>query len=268
MVPTATIITLALLLVVSVLLPVVGILIVRRRTKVSIVSFFVGMAVFTVCFIIAIATSVLASSFIASPVILTLVLSLRAGLVEEFGRFTAFKWLLKRRTALGDGLMYGVGHGGMEVLLVFSLSMFSSLVLVLMYNFGALDALAASLPSDQFGALQQSIDQLAKTSPLLLSAGLVERLSALCVHIALSVIVFCAVRQKKWGYFVLAIALHTATDASTALYIAGYVGTWGIEAIVAGIAVCLALIAWRIARSYRPPQEVPPAPQAPLMPVV
>ena len=254
MVPIINIITLLALSIISVLLPIVGCLIVWRRTKVSIISFFIGMAVFTVCFIIAIATSLVAQYFIASPVVLTLVLSLRAGLVEEFGRFTAFKWLLKRRTALGDGLMYGVGHGGMEVLLVYSLSMVSNLVLVLMFNFGGIEALAAYAP-DQVDLLIQSMQQLVQASPLFLTAGLVERLSALCVHISLSVIVFCAVRQRKWLYFVLAIALHTLTDASTALYTGGYVGVWGLEGILVVIAACIALIAWRIGRAYRQPVE-------------
>ncbi|MCL1847866.1 MAG: YhfC family intramembrane metalloprotease [Coriobacteriia bacterium] len=255
MIPTVNIITLAALCIVSVALPVIGCIIVWRRTGASVISFFIGMAVFLVCFIIAIATSVLGQFLIASPVILTLVLSLRAGLVEEFGRFVAFKWLLKRRTAVSDGFMYGVGHGGMEVLLVLSLSMVSNLVLVFMFNSGGMEALAPYAAPDQIELLAQSMDELAKASPLYLSVGLIERISAMCIHISLSVIVFCAVRQRKWLYFLLAIGLHTLADASTALYVGGYVGVWGIEAILAGVAVCFALIAWRIARGYRLPVE-------------
>ena len=254
MVPTTIIVALIVLSVVSVLMLVIAWFIVWRRTKAGFVNALIGMAVFTVCYIIAIATSILASAFISNLVVLTLVLSLRAGLVEEFGRFVAFKWLLKKRKTIGDGLMYGVGHGGMEVLLVFSLAVVSSLALALMANSGNLDVMIALAP-DQAGALNASVTDLAQSNPLLLSAGLVERIVAMSLHIALSVIVFCAVRQRKWMYLVLAMALHALTDASTALYVSGIVGTWAIEGIIAAITAGVVVIAWRIARSYKPAPE-------------
>jgi uncharacterized membrane protein YhfC len=254
MIPTVHVVTISALVVVSLLMPIIGWYVVRRFTKVRASSFFVGMGVFFVCFIIAVATSVIGQQLIASPIILTLVLALRAGLVEEFGRFIAFKWLLKKKNAIGDSLMYGVGHGGIEVWLVFTLSMVSTLVLILMYNAGGLSALEALAPS-QAEVIAQSMQQVAATNPFALSIGLFERITTMCVHISLSVIVFCAVRQRKWSYFLLAIALHTAVDASLVLYIGGYVGVLTIEAIVTGWAICLAVIAWRIARGYRSPVD-------------
>ena len=273
MVPTINIITMAVLLVVSLLLPIVGCLIVKRRTKVSIVSLFIGMAVFAVCFVIGTATSYLASLFIASPIdltiVLTLVFSLRAGLVEEFGRFVAFKWMLKKRNKIGDSLMYGVGHGGMEVWLILTLSLASSLVLAFMANSGSMDTVIAAAP-EQADALNASVAVLADSSPLYLSAGLLERIIAMTVHIALSVIVFCAVRQRKWRYLLLAIALHTLVDASTVLYTTGLIGVWAIEGVLAGIVAIVVVIAWRIARGYRPPLEAweaapPPPPSSPAL---
>jgi uncharacterized membrane protein YhfC len=252
MIPTVHLVTVGVLVVVSLLMPIIGWYVVRRLTKVNAVSFFVGMGVFFVCFIIAVTTSVIGQQLIASPIILTLVLALRAGLVEEFGRFIAFKWLLKKKNAIGDSLMYGVGHGGIEVWLVFTLTMVSTLVMMLLFNTGGLTALEALAP-DQYEAIAESMQQVAATNPFALSIGLFERITAMCIHISLSVIVFCAVRQRKWSYFLLAIALHTAVDASLVLFVGGYVAVWTIEAIVAGWAICLAVIAWRIARKYRTP---------------
>ena len=254
MVPTENIVAIVVVLVVSVLLPVIGWFIVRRRAKVNIINALVGAGIFFICFIIAVVTSMLGSALIASPIILTLVLSLRAGLVEEFGRFVAFKWILKRSKTVNDALMYGVGHGGVEVLLVLSMSMISNLVFVATVNSGALDVMAAAAP-DQAAAIYAAAQTLIETSPLLFGAGLVERIIAMVLHISLSVIVFCAVRQRKWLYLLLAIALHTLLNSSIVLMIVGIVGVWGLELVLACIVVCVALIAWRIARAYRPPAE-------------
>ncbi|MCL2751085.1 MAG: YhfC family intramembrane metalloprotease, partial [Coriobacteriia bacterium] len=168
----------AVVFVLSLLLPIAAWFIVWRRTKASIVNLLVGMGVFFVCFNIAIATSLLGSVLITSPIILTLLLSLRAGLVEEFGRFIAFKWFLKRRNKVSDGLMYGVGHGGMEVLLVYSLAMVNNLIIVFMANTGTIDLLIAMAP-EQAEAIHEAIGLLAESSPLMLGIGLFERVSAL-----------------------------------------------------------------------------------------
>ena len=51
---------------------------------------------------------------------------LMAGLFEETGRFLSMKFLMKKEptTAL-PGLAYGAGHGGVEMLIVFGISMIS-----------------------------------------------------------------------------------------------------------------------------------------------
>lgn len=263
MVPLINILTLVAMLVLSVLLPVSVWFIVWRRTKASPVNLLVGMAVFFVCFVIAVATSLLGSMLIASPLILTLVLALRAGLVEEFGRFVAFKWLLKRQKNISDGIMYGIGHGGMEVLLVYSLAIVSNLVLVFMASTGALEPLYAEVP-EQAAAISGAIDAIAQSSPLTLSIGLFERVSALTLHISLSVIVFCAVRQKRWALFVLAIAMHALSDSTIALLVTGVVNIPVLEVIIFGVSLLTVFLAWLTARAYRKTQQAEQAEQAPM----
>jgi len=255
MVPTENIIAIAVVLVVSVLLPIIGWLIVKRRTGAKFANVLVGAVTFFICYVIAVITSLLGSMFIASPIILTLVLSLRAGLVEEFGRFVAFKWIMKRHNALGDALMYGVGHGGMEVLLVLTLVMINNLVFAIMANTGALENMNTLVPG-QVETIIESVKVLAQTHPLLFAAGLFERIVAMTLHIALSVIVFCAVRQKRLVYLLLAIALHTLVNSCIVLYVLGMVGVWGLEVVLAGAVVAVVFIARQIARAYRPPAEL------------
>ena len=43
---------------------------------------------------------------------------LMAGVFEETGRYVSFKWFLKKETRIQDGLSYGIGHGGIEAMLI------------------------------------------------------------------------------------------------------------------------------------------------------
>jgi uncharacterized membrane protein YhfC len=248
-IPLANIIAMVVVLLVSVALPTVACLVVRKITKASFMSLLVGMAAFFVCFIIAIASQMLFSLFIGSQTLLILVLALRAGVVEELGRFLAFKVFLRKKHVLGDALMYGVGHGGMEVLLVLTLGMVSNLAFVFMVNAGMLDMLVAAAP-EQAAALGSAVDTLANSSPLLFGMGLFERVSAMILHVSLSVIVFCAVRQRKPLYLVLAILMHTIADSSLLLLVNGWVSTELFELIIFVIAAICALIAWTFARRF------------------
>jgi uncharacterized membrane protein YhfC len=249
MVPLANMVTMVVVLLASIALPLIACLVVRKVTGAGFVSLLVGMAVFFVCFVIAIATQLLFTLVISSQVLLALVLALRAGVVEELARFLAFKVFLRRKQAVGDALMYGVGHGGMEVLLVLTLGMVSNLVFAAMLNAGTLETLISAAP-EQATALKDAADTLANSNPLFLGLGLLERVSAMTIHIALSVMVFCAVRQRKPLYLIVAILLHALADSSTLLLANGWVGAELLELILLATAALYALIAWRFAHRY------------------
>jgi uncharacterized membrane protein YhfC len=42
-----------------------------------------------------------------------------AGIFEETARFVSFNILKKKYTGIGTGLSYGIGHGGIEAILIF-----------------------------------------------------------------------------------------------------------------------------------------------------
>ena len=53
---------------------------------------------------------------------------LAAGIFEETGRFLAFKLLLKKESEPITALSYGIGHGGIEAILLVVLTMVNSFV--------------------------------------------------------------------------------------------------------------------------------------------
>lgn len=127
---------------------------------------------------------------------------LAAGIFEETGRFIAFRFILKDNRERVTSLSYGIGHGGAEAFLLLGVTMANNLVLGLSYLNGA------ALPEE----IVPSVETLLTTpAAMFLWAGF-ERLTAMTLHIALSVLVFAAVRTKRWWLFPAAILLHAAVD--------------------------------------------------------
>lgn len=137
---------------------------------------------------------------------------LMAGIFEECGRLAAF-WLCRPwQPRPGDALMYGAGHGGIEAILLVGLAMLSNLLISLAVNSGGetLAALVVSLPED-------TLALLANTPAGMYFWSGFERLCAVGLHIALSMLVYAAVCRKQWRWFFAAILIHALVDAAAVL---------------------------------------------------
>ena len=179
---------------------------------------------------------------------------LMAGLFEETGRFLAMKYLLKKEPSeTKPAVAYGIGHGGIEVILLFAFSMISLLTMAIMVNMGMTDALLAKTPEASQAQLTAQLDQLKETSAGAYLYGLWERCSALILHIGLSVLVWVAVRKGgKWlWFFPVAILLHALVDG-LAVILSKAVGFFAIESIVMAMAIAVAGLAWIVARKAFP----------------
>ena len=161
----------------------------------------------------------------ARPVLWAFVVGLFPGVFEETGRWVAFKTVLKKRKNKETSISYGIGHGGIEVMLLFGLTYVTYISYAVMINTGTfqtvVDQVTAQAP-EQLDALQQMVDVIAGFSFGDLCLGLVERVFAFLFHVGASILVFYAARDRKkiWLYPV-AILLHTAMDMFAGLYING-----------------------------------------------
>lgn len=142
---------------------------------------------------------------------------LMAGIFEECGRWAAFKLSLRWSRGPEDALMYGAGHGGIEAVLLVGMTMFNNIVLALALNRGGLEAVESimgPIPETQLAAIQALGSYPAG---MYIWAG-VERLVAVSLHIALSVLVYVSVKRRdKWFWFPAAILLHAFVDAAIIL---------------------------------------------------
>lgn len=150
-----------------------------------------------------------------------------AGLVEEPARFVAFS-VMKHRRQFPDGLSYGIGHGGVEVLLVTGLAYLNNILVSVMINSGYPDVPA------------EVTNLFIATPPAdFLLAGL-ERVFAMALQIALSLLVLKGFQvDKKAQYLAGAILLHGAANfaAAATAQLAGNLASEGVLLIVAAASV-------------------------------
>ena len=185
-----------------------------------------------------------ASQFInARPILWAIVLGLFPGVFEETGRYVAFTTLLRKRRNRETSISYGIGHGGIEVVLVLGINYIVYIVYGLMINNGTfqsiIDQVAAQAPF-QLDAMRALADQLAVFSSADIGAGMFDRVFAFLFHVGASILVFYAARDKgRLWLYPLAILLHTALDSLAGLTMANVIqlSTPVLEAIVVAFGI-------------------------------
>ncbi len=177
-----------------------------------------------------------------------LVLGLSAGLCEEVSRYVAIRWVTKRVRDTEHALMLGMGHGGVEALIVGALASLALFNLLVLENQG--DAVLAGLTPEEQLAATASIEQiraLPAATPLL---GALERLMVLPFHLAATLIVTWSVARSRPVGLALAIGFHAALDAPMA-WLGWTVGPVAAELWIGGAGVASLAVLWLLGRRMR-----------------
>lgn len=173
---------------------------------------------------------------------------LAAGVFEETARLVGLSFLSRRDTAPAIGFAYGVGHGGIEAVLIGGLSAVNNIATIVMVNSGQTEALLSGLSGDTLTLALVQLEQLAQTpSTLFLASGL-ERMMSLAFHIALSMLVWMVTARQipRWG-FGIAILLHAAIDVIAMLYQLGIITSiWLTEAALVILVPVVCVAIWQV----------------------
>lgn len=190
-----------------------------------------------------------------NPLAYTVYGALAAGVFEETARLIGLRRLCKKDASPLTGFAYGVGHGGFEAIMLGAFGQVQNLIIFTTINSGGLDTLLASVPEAQRELARAQLEAVSSTPAVNFLAGGVERMGAIVVHIALSMVVWMAVtgRLPRWGY-PLAILLHALLDVPAALYQCGVITSlWVIEVLLLAFAALLALGVRQLYRSRPAP---------------
>lgn len=168
------------------------------------------------------------------PIIYGLFLGITAGLFEEIGRFLGFKIGLKKNRRWIDGFAFGMGHGGIEAMVIVGSAYINYLSILISLNNGSFDATKVGMSEESVRTLFATI-----TNMTVLVGGL-ERIFTLIIHIGLTLVVLYGIREKKLIYLGLAILIHTIVDSPVVIFPKVFgVGIIGIETWVGIIAIII-----------------------------
>ena len=212
----------------SILVPITVIVILGMKKRMNWKAMILGAVLFIVFVMIleslmhsaVLGADLSQSAIYRSPWLYMLYGGFAAGIFEETARLLCFKFLVRAREneSMDTGISYGLGHGGIEAILIGGLGAVSNLMMSIMYNSGALNSVTAALNSEQLSAFNQGMNNLKNTSPEFFLLGGFERVTALLLQVALSLFVLKAVSDKKWLYFIYAILIHAGIDMFALLY--------------------------------------------------
>ena len=127
--------------------------------------------------------------------------------------------------------------------------MVSNLVLSVMINTGTVSRLTESVPPELLGQVEEAITALQTTPAWQFLMGGAERIFAILLHLALSVFVWFAVKNKDKRYlFPFAILVHALVDGATVILSEKDLPIYVLEAVVAVLALAAFFSALRIYR--------------------
>jgi uncharacterized membrane protein YhfC len=173
-----------------------------------------------------------------------LLLGLSAGLFEEITRYIALKRIASRVSEWREGVLFGLGHGGIEAILL------GALVFYALFQALALrgEGLEGVVPPEQIEAARVQLESywgMAWYEPLWAT---LERLSALSFHTMAALLVLKAVRQNRVFWLIVVILAHTLFNA-VALVAIKSLGVAAMELILAGIGLFCLWVIFRVRSS-------------------
>jgi uncharacterized membrane protein YhfC len=167
-----------------------------------------------------------------------LLLGLSAGLFEEIARYVALKRIAARDGGWQQGVLFGLGHGGIEAILLGGFAIYALFQALALRGV----PLEGIVPPERIETARVQLEGywgMAWYEPLWAT---LERLSALAFHTMAALLVMMAVRRNQIVWLVAAIMAHTIFNA-VALIAVTSLGVAATEIILAGFgALCLWVI--------------------------
>lgn len=178
-----------------------------------------------------------------------------AGIFEECGRLIILKYILKKDRTRENAVIYGIGHGGIEILTVLLPAMILYLAIAVMFSQGDTEAALKTLNITEETAIAAlpSVQTAAAFDYAMMAMNVMERLLAMLIHIGLTIVVYYGVVNAKKLCLPAAILLHMLADTFPALYQRGIMPLWAVEIWIVFWTLMIMLIA---AKLYKRMSEI------------
>lgn len=154
-------------------------------------------------------------------VLYVLALAFTAGLFEFAGRFAAAKIMDRKALTYRRSLAAGLGHGGIEAILLVGMTCINNLSMLMMLQTGSFDAMVAQTAAAgvDTAPLLAAQEALSSTHAGLFLLGGYERLATMAAHAAMSMLVCWGVHTgKPLKPFLWCLGIHTFIDGAAGLF--------------------------------------------------
>lgn len=227
MIPTFSFVACAVTLVICLVLPVAVLILLSRKWKLNHIpsAWFLGAAGFFIPQML-IRIPVM-NGFAANPnfqqfaenhyILYCLVLAFTAGFFELAGRYGVAKILKREPMTFRRSLAAGLGHGGIEAMILIGITYINNLIYMVMIQNGSFDAVlaqsaAAGVDVSQLYAVQEA---LLTTSPAMFLLAGYERILTMVCHAAMSLTVCFGVWKGTPGKsMIFCLLFHTLLDST------------------------------------------------------
>ena len=188
-------------------------------------------------------------------VIVALMLGLSAGLFEESARYLVLKRISSRVQGWSEGVLYGLGHGGIEAIIIGGLGIYG-LVQALALRGVPLEGV---VPVEQLETARIQLEGywgMVWYEPLW---AVLERVSAIAFHSMAALLVLMSIRQRRMIWLGGAILAHTLFNA-VALVSVKALGVAATETILAAIGLGCLWVVYRLCPRWvvDPTDQIPP----------
>lgn len=207
-------------LVITVLVPIIALVYFRKKYNISFKIVLIGLIIFigfSQIFLPPLHMFVLSKEvtrhLLENPFIYATYSSLTTAIFEGAGRFVAFYFILKEYRKYEDGLAYGIGHGGIESILIGGFASVQSLAFAFAINNGSMADLIEQQPA--LGAVQ---DALVNAKASFFAVASVESIMTFILQIAFSLLILYAVKHKQYIYVLYCVLFQAFGDFFSALY--------------------------------------------------
>ncbi len=174
--------------------------------------------------------------------LLALFLGFTAALFETFGRWLTLNYLLKKRLSYRTGIVHGLGHGGIEAILLVGLNYVIFTVFAVLLNRGNESPLQFLIR----GQHELIIGLLSDTEWQLFMLAGVERTMTIIFHVAMSLMVTIGiVKGRQRMYIALVLFWHTLLDFLAVMASSWTTNVYLIEFIVVIAAVASAIYIYK-----------------------
>ena len=172
---------------------------------------------------------------------------LMAAVFEECGRWIAYRTILKNRMGNdSNALMYGVGHGGCEAIMIVGFMMLNYITISIMMNKGTINDTLSQLDSLTLTKMNLAMQTLSTTPSYVFLLSGIERISAMMAQVSLSVLVWFSVKYKHKKYFFLALLFHFIMDAGTVLLRSQVESIILVELFIFVVAAIIVFVAYNV----------------------